>query len=272
MNNFFALLSIESWKPFLAALMLPPVPFLLLTLVGARLILPRRGLGWLVILFSVTALWFSACGGTAHFLEKFLLKEPAALTRDRITEIKSQQRGDGKNASTVIVILGAGKESFAPEYGVSNLSAGSLERLRYGLWLSRESGLPVAFSGGTGWAQNDGAAEADIATRIASQEFNRPIRWTENQSRDTQTNASGSVNMLKAAGVKHIVLVTHGWHMPRAMAAFGQAAQGALTLEAAPMGLAQRLNRPELDWFPSSYGHERVNHALREAIAKLAGA
>lgn len=32
------------YKPVLAALALPPVPFLLLVLVGARLILPRRGL------------------------------------------------------------------------------------------------------------------------------------------------------------------------------------------------------------------------------------
>jgi uncharacterized SAM-binding protein YcdF (DUF218 family) len=272
MNSLFAMLNIESWKPFLVALMLPPVPFLLMTLVGARLILPRRGLGWLVVLLSVMGLWFSACGGTAHLLETFVVKEPAALTRDRIAEIKSQQRGDSKNSTSAIVILGAGKESFAPEYGVSNLSAGSLERLRYGLWLSRETGLPVAFSGGTGWAQNDGAAEADIANRIASQEFNRPLRWVESQSRDTRSNAVASVSLLKASGVKHIFVVTHGWHMPRAMAAFEQSSLGEITVEAAPMGLAQRVNRPALDWLPSVYGFSRVHLALREVAAKFFGA
>jgi uncharacterized SAM-binding protein YcdF (DUF218 family) len=265
-------LGIESWKPFLVALMLPPVPFLLMALVGARLILPRRGLGWLVVVFSVAGLWFSACAGTAHLLETFVVKEPPALTPNRIAEIKSQQRGDNKNATSAIVILGAGRESFAPEYSTSNLSAGSLERLRYGLWLSRETGLPLAFSGGTGWAQNDGAAEADIANRIASQEFNRPIRWIESQSRDTRTNASASVSLLKASGVKHIVVVTHGWHMPRAMAAFEQSSLGGITIEAAPMGLAQRVNRPELDWLPSAHGFSRVHHALREVAAKFFGA
>ena len=272
MNSLFMMLDIESWKPFLVALMLPPVPFLLMALVGARLILPRRGLGWLVILLSVVGLWLSACGGVAHLLETFVVKEPPALTRDRIAEIKSQQRGDGKNATSAIVILGAGKESFAPEYGVSNLSASSLERLRYGLWLSRETGLPVAFSGGTGWAQNDGAAEADIANRIAGQEFNRPLRWIESQSRDTRTNASASVSMLKAAGIKHIIVVTHGWHMPRAVAAFENSSLGDIKIEGAPMGLAQRVNRPELDWLPSVYGFARVHHALREATARLFGA
>ncbi|XVJ70284.1 MAG: YdcF family protein [Rhizobacter sp.] len=272
MNSLFTMLGIESWKPFLVALMLPPVPFLVMALIGARLILPRRGLGWLVVLFSVAGLWITACAGTAQLLETFLIKAPPALTQNRITEIKSQQRGDSKNASSAIVILGAGKESFAPEYGVSNLSAGSLERLRYGLWLSRETGLPVAFSGGTGWAQNDGAAEADIASRVASQEFNRPIRWIESQSRDTRTNAAASISLLKASGIKHVILVTHGWHMPRAVAAFEQSGLGAVTIEAAPMGLAQRVNRPELDWLPSVYGFSRVHHALREAAAKFLGA
>ena len=55
-NNLFILLGIESWKPLLTALLLPPVPLLLLVLVGTRLVLPRRGLGWLVILFSVSLL------------------------------------------------------------------------------------------------------------------------------------------------------------------------------------------------------------------------
>jgi hypothetical protein len=52
-NGLFVMLGIETWKPLLTALLLPPVPFLLLLLLGARLLLPSRGLGWLVILFSV---------------------------------------------------------------------------------------------------------------------------------------------------------------------------------------------------------------------------
>ena len=53
MNGLFELLGIQAWKPVLTALILPPVPFLVLLLVGARLILPRRGLGWFLIVLSV---------------------------------------------------------------------------------------------------------------------------------------------------------------------------------------------------------------------------
>ena len=56
MNELLALLGIESWKPILTTLLLPPVPLLLLTLIGARLVLPRRGLGWFLILLSVALL------------------------------------------------------------------------------------------------------------------------------------------------------------------------------------------------------------------------
>ena len=56
-NSLFSLLGIETWKPIFTALLLPPVPFLLLIIVGARLILPRRGLGWAIILPSVAGIW-----------------------------------------------------------------------------------------------------------------------------------------------------------------------------------------------------------------------
>ncbi|MFL6664946.1 MAG: YdcF family protein, partial [Rhizobacter sp.] len=60
MNSLFILLGIESWKPVLVALLLPPVPFLIAILVGARLVLPRRGWGWGVIVLSVLGLWLTS--------------------------------------------------------------------------------------------------------------------------------------------------------------------------------------------------------------------
>lgn len=270
MNSLFSLLDIESWKPILTALVLPPVPFLLLALIGARLILPRRGLGWLVVLLSVAGLWLSACSGVAKWHEHFFPSEHRALSRERIAQLKAQVRNDSK--SVAIVILGAGREVFAPEYSLSNLSAASLERLRYGLWLSRETGAAVAFSGGTGWAENDGASEAEIASRIASQEFNRSIKWTETESRDTRSNASASMAILKPAGVKHVLLVTHGWHMTRAKKTFEQASSGELQIEAAPMGLAQQIQKPALDWVPTMEGYRRNQQKLRESLALLVGA
>jgi len=270
LNSLFAMLGIETWKPILTALFLPPVPFLLLVLIGARLILPRRGLGWFVILFSVAGLWLSACTGIGRWMEQFVLRVPPALTSSRVAELRAEAKTKPTRA---IVILGGGAEPVAPEYGVTNLNAYSLERLRYGLWLSRETGLPVAFSGGVGWSQTQSASEAEAAARIATQDFNRPLKWTENESRDTRENALRTIPILNRAGITQVLVVTHGWHMPRARAAFEEAALPyAMKIEAAPMGLASRIDGPALDWLPTAPGYARVRNALKEAFGRVFGA
>ncbi|WP_372524720.1 YdcF family protein [Piscinibacter sp.] len=270
MNSLFGMLGIEAWKPILTALLLPPVPLLLAMFVGARLMLPRRGLGWLLIVLSCAGIWLSACTGVGRMLEQFLLHVPPALTAERLREIKSDT---GAKATTAIVVLGGGVEPFAPEYGVTNLDYQSLERLRYGLWLSRETGVPVGFSGGVGRGQTQGAAEAEVAARIAAQEFGRPLRWTEDQSRDTRENAARTVPLMQSSGITRILLVTHGAHMPRAKRAFDEAAAArGLTVEAAPMGLAGRIEVPALDWLPTALGTSRVRTALREWLGRVMGA
>ena len=206
---------VEAWKPLLTALLLPPVPLLVLMLIGARLILPRRGLGWFAVVLSGALLWLSACSGTAQLLSQFVLRPPVALAGDRIKELKSTK------TPTAIMVLGGGLEPFAPEYGVSSLHYASLERLRYGVWLSRETGLPLGFSGGVGFAQRDAKPEAQIAAQIAASEFGRPLKFVEDDSRDTRENAMRTIALLRPLGIRHIVLVTHGWHMPRAMRASG---------------------------------------------------
>jgi uncharacterized SAM-binding protein YcdF (DUF218 family) len=275
-NSLIQTIGIESWKPFLTALILPPVPMLLVVLMGARLMLARRGLGWLFILLGVTGIWLSTCAGLGRLMEDVLMRVPPPLSAARMGELKAQIKAaprteDKSRASTAIVILGSGRESFAPEYGVSNLTWGSLERLRYAAWLSRETGAPMAFSGGVGWAATEGSTEAEVAQRVATQELGRPIRWLEDRSRDTRENARYTIALLKPAGVTHVILVTHGWHMPRALAAFEQAAGPDIRIEAAPMGLAKRDQAAELDWLPSGSGYIKVRTASRELIGKALG-
>lgn len=269
MNELLALLGIESWKPILTTLLLPPVPLLLLTLIGARLILPRRGLGWFVILLSIALLWLSTCTGTARLLNQFVLHPPPALTFDRIQALKAEAQA---KRPVAIVVLGGGLESLAPEYGVASLRAPSLERLRYGIWLGRETGLPVAFSGGVGWAQLDSKPEAQIAAQIASAEYGRPLKWVEDNSRDTRENAIRTIALLKPQGIRRIVLVTHGYHMPRALRHFEQAAGGEIAIEPAAMGLAKRSDLPALTWMPSSQGFEDTRNVLRELLGRAVGA
>ncbi len=266
MNSIFTMFGIEAWKPVLTALVLPPVPLLVLMLIGARLILPRRGLGWLLIITSVVLMWLASCTGTARLLSQFALHPPAPLTVDRIKELKRTK------TPTAIIVLGGGLEPFAPEYGVSNLGHTSLERLRYGVWLSRETGLPLGFSGGIGWAQPDSKPEAQIAAQIAASEFGRPLTYVEDNSRDTRENALRTVAMLRPLGIRHIVLVTSGSHMPRALKDFESAASGDLRIEAAPMGLARGTETAALTWMPTSKGTSDVREILRELLGRLVGA
>jgi uncharacterized SAM-binding protein YcdF (DUF218 family) len=271
MDALLAQYGLEAWKPVIAALMLPPVPFLLMVLVGARMVPWRRGLGWFTVLMALAAIWLSGCAAVGDWLMRDVLKPPLPLD----ARARAALRLEVVRTGTVsIVALGGGMEANAPEYGAPSLSPASLVRLRYAIWLGRELGAPVGFSGGVGHAQDDGPAEASIAARIAVREYNRPLRWAEGESRDTRENAAYTVAALKAEGVRRIVLVTHAWHMPRALRAFEEAAGAAgadLKIVAAPIAWAPGVDSEMLRWLPSAEGHALVRQTLREMIGLLAG-
>ena len=147
--------------------------------------------------------------------------------------------------------------------------------MRYGVWLAREIGAPLAFSGGLGHAAQPGASEAEVAADIAAREFARPLRWTESRSRDTRENGLYMAQMLRGTDVRQVVLVTHGYHMARALRAFREAAAHDKLdwqIVPAPMGLAPRVERPSLRWIPSSEGFRLVRAVLHEKIGWFLGA
>jgi uncharacterized SAM-binding protein YcdF (DUF218 family) len=272
-NDLFVLLGIQSWKPVLTALALPPVPWILLMLVGARLMFWRRSVSWLILLLGAAGLWLSCTSAVGHWLEKAVLKPPPALAPDRIAEIKRITGSAGSKVA--IVVLGGGREAMAPEYGLGNLNHFSLQRLHYGVWLARQTGAPLLFSGGVGHAEKVGVSEAEIAARIAENDFGKPLTWTETESRDTRENAVRSVAVLKPAGITDLVLVTHGFHMPRALRAFQLEAQRAGTpmrVWPAPMGLAPPSERAVMQWLPSNRGFQKNRVVVHELAGMLLGA
>lgn len=268
MNDLVLALGLEGWKPLLSALLFPPVPFLVVALAGARLMFSRRGLAWLLVLLGLTGVWFSCTGVVGDGLTRWLLNPPPALTAAQTAELRRAPR-------TAIVVLGGGRQALAPEYGVATLTPRGLERLRYGLWLGRETGLPVAFSGGLAPGSEPGPTEAAIAERIAAREFGRPLRWTEDASRDTRENAIRSVALLAPQGIDRIVVVTHAYHMRRAMRNFERAVAAAgvtMRLTAAPMDVPTRSEMKVLDWLPSASGFAQTRLVLHEWLGLLAGA
>lgn len=284
-----------AWKPLIGALLLPPVPGLVLVLIGARLILPRRNLGFFILLLGVVGIWLSGCQGTALWLQNHVLRPPPAVlgaVQDRLSaagrtyarqvELAKKQGQTSPVPTVGILVLGAGLVPMAAEYGVADLPHYFAERLRYGVWLSRQTGWPLGVSGGVGRRQNElqiGPSEAEVAGRVAQQVYGMPLRWTERESVDTRGNAAHSVALLADQGVTEIVVVTDAFHMPRSRRAFEQAAKAwaaragksAPVITPAPTKFWGHDANPVLTWMPSGGGLAGVRMACHELLGLLAG-
>lgn len=288
-----------AYKSLLTSLVLPPVPFVVLILIGARLILPKRGLGYLLVLTGVAGIWAASCQSTAVWLLNHVIEPPPALLgkeQARLSAlghgfVQEARRGGASVAAlkppAAIIVLGGGRHAMTPEYGTSDLSAFSAERLRYGIWLARQTGLPLGFSGGVGWGQQKAGAasggqtsEAETAARVAQQTFGLSLRWLERNSADTRQNAALTVAMLSEERVPEVVLVTHAFHMPRAQKDFEEAALrikrlhpdwGEVKVTPAPIDF-WHMGETGQSWIPSIAGMMNVRLALKECLAKLVGA
>jgi uncharacterized SAM-binding protein YcdF (DUF218 family) len=188
----------------IGALVVPPASVILLLLAGLllRRSLPRTSWAmlWLgtisLVVFStpITSHWFSVLASDVRALD------PKAIPQ-----------------AQAIVILGGGTRQNAEEYGGDTLKWITLERVRYGAKLARETGLPVAVTGGVVFK---GTPEADLMRDALEREFGVPVKWAESGSRNTRENASRTAALLEAEGIRTVLLVTHGLHMPRALAEF----------------------------------------------------
>jgi uncharacterized SAM-binding protein YcdF (DUF218 family) len=130
-------------------------------------------------------------------------------------------------AAGAIVVLGAGIYFSAPEYwtkeappfGVDVANTLSLERVAYAAYLARATGKPILLSGGAGEPPTHRTiAEAMGLTLLRN--FGLTARWMEKQSTTTLSNAVYSAQILRKEGITRIYLVTHAWHMRRALIAF----------------------------------------------------
>jgi uncharacterized SAM-binding protein YcdF (DUF218 family) len=271
-NELMTSLGLQAWKPMIAALLLPPVPMIVLVLAGARLMLRRRLLAWLLVLAGCAGLWLTATPALGKLMRQWVHPPPPALSAQRIEALRRER---DRAPPTAIVVLGGGRVELAVEYGMSNLTPISLERLRFGLWLARETRLPVAFVGGVGHGGRPGASEAEIAARIAEREFGRRLEWTEDRSRDTVENARYAVPLLQAAGIRRILLVSHDYHLPRAERAFARAAVHAgvpLEIVPAPLGVVPAYEWSWQDWVPGRSGQLDSQLMLHEWLGYLLGA
>lgn len=270
MNDLVVAFGWSSWKSLVGALLLPPVPWLALLLLAWAWRQRRRTTATLVGALALAGLWFSNCQATGAWLER-LWAQDAELPPAQMSALRRSLA----DAKAVVLVLGGGVQALAPEYGEAHLTDGAFQRLHYGLWLSRQTGLPLMVSGSAGPGSTAGVSEASVAQRLLTRDHGSGLGWQEGNARDTRENARFSLSLLQAEGVQRVLVVTHGWHLPRAMRAFRQEAVRlgyAVHLQAAPMGLARPTGPAVLQWLPSPDGYRRVHQVLREMVGWLAGA
>jgi uncharacterized SAM-binding protein YcdF (DUF218 family) len=202
-------------------------------------------------------MWLLSSPAVAFWLSLHLLPQVSPINPE---DLKRQQ-------VQAIVVLGGGVENEAVEYNSATLTPDAMSRLLYGVHLSRATHLPMAYTGGVGWAGTIGqASEAEVAAAALARLGAPALRWQENQSRDTRENALLTAALLKNDGVSHIALVTHAWHMPRSVRQFEAAG---LQVVPAPMGFIRSDSNPLLQWLPSGKGMRDSGWVIREWLGLL---
>ena len=240
-------------KLLFESLLFPPGLVVLIAVIGLLLLRGRPRAGAWTIGGAITLLYVLSLPVTAAAVMGLLQTYPA-LTRDVIAHSGAQ----------AIVVLAGGRYERAPEYGGDTISSLTLERLRYGVHLQRETRLPLLMSGGN--PDDDVLPEAALLKEAAVDEFAVPVWLTEERSRTTLENAAYASAELRRRGITRVLLVTHAWHMPRAMWSFEQAGLGAV---AAPTGFVTAdLSKPA-SWLPSTGALAHTRYAMHEILGLL---
>jgi len=165
-----------------------------------------------------------------------------------------------------IVVLGAGRNRGAVEYGGESTSISGIERLRYAALLHRKTGLPILLTGGQ--PLPNVRSEAELMRDVLVDEFNVPVRWLEKESHTTWQNAELSNKILQAEGIKSAWLVTQAWHMPRSMMVFRNKN---ITYQPASVSFGSIIPWSDLymNWIPQPSALTRSMIAMHEWIGML---
>jgi len=246
------------WPKAVALLLVPPGLLVVIGLLGFLIQIRWRWLGNIMVGLSIAALLLLSLPLTGLQLMAGLEAHSKPLPPQHTNEAHLQ--------AEAIVVLGSGRYANAPEYGEDTIKVSTLERLRYAVYLHRQTRLPMLVSGGSPYGEQP--AEAVLMQTVLERAFKVEPKWMESQSRNTYENAQHTRTILQHAGIRRIYLVTHARHMQRARWAFERVG---FEVIAAPMGFstAGREDRGVLGYLPSSKGLYYSSQALRERLGLL---
>lgn len=217
----------------IASLLLPPLNVLMLGAIGLMLWRKRPTVARWLVTTSFTLLWLLSTPYVSNGLLRALEGTPRSA--DPATQ-----------PADAIVVLGAGTRFDAREYGGDTVSDEGLVRLRYAAKLQRETGKPLLATGGT--PEGGALSEAQHMKAALENEFHVPVKWTEDASRNTWENAIFSYRTLSPLGIRRVYVVTHAWHMRRAVLAFRAAG---FEVVPAPTDYAGETKTQIFDFIPS---------------------
>ena len=232
-------------KTVLKGLILPPAGPLLVAVLGLLLLKRRPLLARTLLILGLGSLW--------------LLSTP--IVSDVITGLAEHYPPLdwhlAADAQAIVILGGGGQREFAPEYAGPAAEPWLLQRLNYGAFIARKTGLPILITGFR--------IEAHAMQATLQRDFAIDARWVDDQSYDTFQNAHNSARLLRADGVHSIVLVTHATHMWRAAHEFTDAG---MQVVAAPAGMLAARNPGISRYLPHPDALLRSDAAINELLGE----
>jgi uncharacterized SAM-binding protein YcdF (DUF218 family) len=232
-------------KTLLRDLILPPSGPLLLALLGLLLLKVRPRLARICLIAGLASLWLlstpivsDAISGLAELYPPLDLRRAA-------------------NAQAIVILGGGGQRALAPEYQGPAADPFMLERLSYGAYLAKETGLPILVTGLS--------LEARAMHDSLRRNFGAQTRWIDDQAYDTFQNAQNTARILSAEGVRRIVLVTHATHMRRSVREFIDAG---FDVVPAPVGILAVREFGVLQYVPNTEALLRSQMAIYELLGE----
>lgn len=222
---------------------LPPGGLVLLGLLGLVLLKGRPALARVCLIASIGFLWLLSTPVISDALNSWVEHYPALDLRTAV------------GAQAIVILGGGGQREFAPEYSGPAAEPYSLERLAYGAYLAKKTGLPVLVTGF--------GVEASAMHDTLQRNFAVEARWVDDKARDTFQNAQDTARLLGADGVRKIILVTHASHLGRAAHEYTAAG---FTVIPAPVGMLAARESRLLGNLPDAEALLRSQMAIYEML------
>jgi uncharacterized SAM-binding protein YcdF (DUF218 family) len=239
------MLTLLRLKTLLRGVILPPTGPMLLAILGIVLMKRRPRLARACLIAAIGTLWLLSTPVISDALVDSVERYPPLVISG----------ADG--AQAIVILGGGGQRSYAAEYGGPAPDPTLLERLTYGAYLARKTGLPILVSGFH--------IEAKAMQAGLERNFALTPRWVDGEAYDTFENATNSVRLLRTDGIHRIILVTHATHMWRAAHEFTAAG---IEVVPAPAGISEGHDPGPARYIPNPEALLRANIALYEALGE----